>query len=235
MEELLKKLCTYRRQLELEDHIISWEYQTTELKARISEMTENLRKKEEDLKALENPGFFLRLAGKTESRKEKIRIQLKEITAARMAAQWEQESLDKKIRAGKQELETLSHSQADYVAAKADTVLSAAQESRLMMEEISALAPAAMTTAGKLLEALEAAGLWVQKGKQDGQLLGHAEAIANKLCDILSALPEGTAPVGSFLLAPCDYLYGGDTTDRLHQAQEQIQRVINQLRLLLGE
>ena len=45
MEELLQKLHAYSRQLELEDNLTCWENQSMEIKARISEMTENLRKK----------------------------------------------------------------------------------------------------------------------------------------------------------------------------------------------
>ena len=48
-------------------------------------------------------------------------------------------------------------------------------------------------------------------------------------------LPEGIAPVGSFLREPRLFLGEGNVSDRLIQAQEQIRQVINQLRLLLGE
>ena len=215
MEELLKKLQAYSRQLELEDNLPCWENQRTEIQARISEMTENLRKKEQALAGLGKPTFLQKLLGKADSEKAKLGGQIREITAARMAAQWESEALEKKITAGKQELESLSGSGVAYKAAKADMVFTPAQESRLMMEEISAFAPAAMGAAGRVLETLEAA--------------------ANRLQDILSVLLEGIAPVGSFLREPRLFLGEGNVSDRLIQAQEQIRQVINQLRLLLGE
>lgn len=224
MEELLKKLQAYSRQLELEDNLPCWENQRTEIQARISEMTENLRKKEQALAGLGKPTFLQKLLGKAESEKAKLGGQIREITAARMAAQWESEALEKKITAGKQELEALSGSGVAYKAAKADMVFTPAQESRLMMEEISAFAPAAMGAAGRVLETLEMTAF--------GQDRRNVESAAIQLRNILSVLPEGVAPVGGFLLAPYDFL---KDTDGLTQAREQIQQVINQLRLLLGE
>ena len=224
MEELLQKLHDYSRQLELEDNLTCWENQSMEIKARISEMTDNLRKKEQALAGLETPTFFQKLFGKTESEKAKYGRQIREITSARMAAQWEQEALEKKISSGQQELESLSGSRAAYEAAKAEWTFTSAQESRIMMEEITAFAPAALEAAGRNLESLEMAEL--QRNQED------AEAAARRLLDILLLLPEGAAPVGNFLRTPRDYL---QDDKGLCQAREQIQQVINQLRLLLGE
>ncbi len=226
MDTLLKKLHDFSRRLELEDSLPCWESQSRELCARISEMTENLQKKEQLLADLETPSFLQRIFGRADAEKEKCGRQIREITSARMAAQWEQKSLEQKIAEGKQELETLADSRAAYEAAKADTVFTPAQESRILMEEISAFAPAAMAAANRTLEALETAKLWLE-----GENRRNAENAANRLREILSVLPEGVASVGSFLRAPGDFL----NANGLDQAQEQIQQVINQLRLLLGE
>ena len=71
------------------------------------------------------------------------------------------------------------------------------------------------------------------------ECLGKAEAGAQKLCSILSLLPEGIAPVGSYLSNPNTYIYGvtseGKQLDRLNQAQEQLRTLRNQLKLVLGE
>lgn len=224
MEELLNKLHAYSRQLELQDSISDWENQSAEMKARTSEMTENLRKKEQAQATLEKPTFFQKIFGKAETEKAKLGRQIREIATARMAVQWELEALEKKIIEGKQELQTLSGSGTDYDAAKADMVLTPVQESCLMMEEISAFAPAAMKAAGRALETLEMTAL--------GQDRQNAESAANQLRSILSVLPEGVAPIGGFLLAPRDFL---KDADGLCYAREQIQQIINQLKLLLGE
>ena len=224
MEELLQKLHAYSRWLELDNNLTCWENKSMEIKARISEMTENLRKKEQALAGLETPTFFQKLLGKTESEKAKYGRQMREITSARTAAQREQEALEKKISSGQQEWESLSGSRAAYEAAKAEWIFTPVQESRIMMEEITAFAPAALETAGRVLEALERAEL--QRDQQD------SEAAAKRLMDVLLLLPEGSAPVGSFLHTPRDYLRDDNG---LCQAREQIQQVINQLRLLMGE
>ena len=58
MEQLLEKMQACRRQLELEDRLPAWERQLQERKAQISEMTENLKQKEQALEKLGNPGFL---------------------------------------------------------------------------------------------------------------------------------------------------------------------------------
>ena len=74
MEQLLEKMQACRRQLELEDRLPAWERQLQERKAQISEMTENLKQKEQALEKLGNPGFLQRLSGKTGVQKERICI-----------------------------------------------------------------------------------------------------------------------------------------------------------------
>lgn len=248
MEELLKKLRACSRQLELEDSIPYWQRQRPELKARIEELYWSRQQKELDLAGLENPGFFRKLLGRVEEKRELLSRQLREITSAQTAARWELEALDQKISEGQRELEGLSGCREAYEAARKATERNPAQESRLMMEEISAFAPAAMETASRVLEALEDARFWMQqdavrKGVREDnrkmEFLSDAETAAQRLCDLLTLLPEGVATVGSYLRAPHDYIYGVTSEfkqlDRLNQAQEQVRTVRNQLRLLLGE
>ena len=231
MEQLLEKLRAYSRFLELEDSIPYWEAQIPELENRITEMTWNLQQKEQSLLQLKQPGFFQRILGRAEEQQNKINKQIQEINAAKTAAQWDLDGLKKRVEAGKEERERLTGSGAVYEEAKINMVFTPAQESRLMMAELSAFAPAAMATAGRVLEALDAARLWMGQESINVQVQQEVEAAANRLRDILSVLPEGVAPVGSFLRVPGKFL----TSSGLDQAQEQIQQVINQLRLLLGE
>lgn len=235
MEQLLEKMQACRRQLELEDRLPAWERQLQERKAQISEMTENLKQKEQALEKLGNPGFLQRLSGKTGVQKERICTQLREITAARTAAQRDLQSLEQRILSGKREQLTLADSRTAYEAAKSAMVLTPALESQLMMAELSAFAPFAMETAAGVLTELEEAEPWLKQEQHRQQQLETLEAAANRLQDILSVLPEGIAPVGSFLREPRLFLGEGNVSDRLIQAQEQIRQVINQLRLLLGE
>lgn len=248
MEDLIGKLRDYSRFLELEDNIPYWESQIPELQARLEEMKWNLHQKELELLQLREPNFFQRMFGKAEAKKERISRQIREITSARTAAQWELEGLEKQIEAGKQELASLAESRLHYEAAKGAAVLSAAQESRLMMEEITAFAPVALETAWHVLQALEDARPWMSRDartirvgydKRKMECLAKAEAAANRLLELLTVLPEGVATVGSYLRAPRDYIYGVTSEfkqlDRLELAQEQIRTIRTQLKLLLGE
>ena len=104
MEDLIKNLRAYGRFLELEDSIPFWESQIPELKDRLEEMKWNQQQKEMELLNLQEPNFVQRIFGKAEEKKERISKQIREITAAKTAAQWELEGLEKQIAAGREEL-----------------------------------------------------------------------------------------------------------------------------------
>ena len=248
MNELLKKLKDYSRFLELENSIPYWENQIPELKARLSEMQWNLRQKELELLQRKNPNFFQRVFGRAEERREILSKQIREITSAQMAAGWDLEALEEKVASGKQELETLAGSREVYRAAKLDTTLTVAQESRMMMEELSAFAPVAQKTVNQALEALEDARFWMGKDAcssrvgQDNrkmECLYRAQDSTRRLLEILSVMPEGVASPGSSFANLYDYVCGATSEfkqlDRLNNVVEQLRTVASQLRLLLGE
>ena len=97
MEELLTKLHSYSRFLELEDSIPYWEAQLPELEDRIEEMKWNLQQKELELLQLKEPNFFQKMFGRAEEKKETLSKQIREIKAAQTAAQWELEGLEKRL------------------------------------------------------------------------------------------------------------------------------------------
>lgn len=248
MEDLLSKMKSYSRFLELEDSIPYREAQIPELKARLSEMKWNLHQKEAELLNLQEPNFFQRMFGRAEEKKEKLSKQIREITAARTAALWELESLEQQIQSEKQEKEALAGSREGYEAAKAEAVLTPAQESRLMMEEITAFVPVALETAWHVLEALEDTRPWMSRDAQTTRIsennrkmecLAKAEDAGQRLLELLTVLPEGIAEPGSYLKAPHAYIYGVASEfkqlDRLEQAQEQVRTVRNQLKQVIGE
>ena len=244
MDDLLKKMKDYSRFLELEDGIPYWESQKPELEDRIAEMKWNKQQKELALLQLNYPNFFQRMFGRAEEKKETLSKQLREIAAALTAAQWELEGLEKKVQTGTAELEALAGSREAYAAAKAEAVLTPAQESRLMMEEISAFAPKAQETARRALMALEEARPWIRstkymEGSRKMELLYRAQDCTRRLLKILEVLPEGAANPGSYLEHPYDYICGATSEykqmDRLETVQIQLRDLRNQLKLLLGE
>lgn len=244
MDDLLRQLKNCSRFLELEDSIPDWESRIPELEERISEMKWNLQQKELEFLQWKEPNLFQRVFGRAEKRQKQLSRQICEIQAAQRAAQWEQEGLEKKIAEGKQELETLAGSWKAYEEAKKTAVLSASQESCLMMESISAFAPPALETARRAMMTLEEVRLWIrnkklQEGSRKMELLDRAQDHTRRLLKILEALPEGAASPGSSFENLCGYICGGipeyQQTDRLEKVQEQLRTVCNQLRLLLGE
>lgn len=240
MEELLNKLKAYSRYLELEDTIPHWEAQTRELKARIRELKTNRDNKESSLQRMENPGLLRRLFGGSSEKRERLQQQFSQANAAWAAAKWDLEELEQKLTAGKQEWETLAGSREDYGSAKEAAVLDSAAESRLMMEELSAFAPLALTMAERTLESLQNAqllGAGVTEMKTE--LLNEAVKDALQLRELLQVLPEGCADIGGFLENPNGFLYATAAKfgqqNRLNMAAGQIQRVVNQLKAILGE
>lgn len=245
MEELIALLHAYGRFLELEDHIPYWEDQCAELRIRIRELQLNRNCRQTDLDNLENPNFFQRLFGRAEEKKEKIGKQLREITAAYNAATWELKDLERKISEGKQEREALSGSREAYEKGKRAAALSVIQENQLVMEEIAAFTPVAIATVDRIVDALEEARPWMQQdavrkgvGPENRKLqcLSRAEQSAQRLCSILAMMPEGVAPVGSYLRSPSHYIVGVTSEygqlDRLNLAISQVQETGNQLRML---
>ena len=217
MDDLLKKLKAYSRFLELEDSIPYWESQIPELKARLGEMKWNLQQKELELLQLKNPNFFQRMFGRAEEKTERLSMQIREIASARLAARWDLEALEKKIEEGKQEQKTLQNSREEYQSAKADASLTPAQESCLMMEEISAFAPVAQKTVDRALEALEEARPWMQadalssrvrEGNRKMECLYRAQDCTRRLLEILSVMPEGVASPGSSFENLYSYICG---------------------------
>lgn len=240
MDDLLNKLKNYSRFLELEDSIPLWEVQTLELKARIRELKTNCDNKESSLQRMENPGFFQRLFGGSGEKRERLQQQLSQANAAWVAAKWDLEELQQKLTAGKQEWETLAGSREDYVSAKEAAALDSAAESRLMMEELSAFAPLALTMAERTFASLQNVhllGAGVTEMKTE--LLNEAVKNALQLRELLQVLPEGCADIGGFLENPNGFLYATAAKfgqqNRLNMAAGQIQRVVNQLKAILGE
>lgn len=245
MDALLTKLRNYSRFLELEDNIPYWESQIPELEERIEELKWNKRQKELEMLQVKEPNVFQRLFGRAEEKKELLNKQIREITAAHTAASWDLEGLQKKLREGKQELEILRDSQKAYEDAKAESVLSPGQESRLLMEQITAFAPLALETAWRALTTLEDARPWIRsnrimaEGSRKMELLYRAQDHSRRLLKVLAALPEGAADPCTRLENLYDDICGATSEykqiDRLENVQIQLHTLRNQLKLLIGE
>lgn len=245
MEQLLRKLHDYSRFLELEDSIPYWESLMPELEDRIEELKWNRQQKELEMLQLKEPNFFQRWFGRAEEKKELLGKQIREITAAHSAATWELEDLKRKLQEGKQELATLTVSQKVYEDAMEQIMLTPGQESRLLMEQITAFAPLALETAWRALMTLEDARPWIRSnramvdGSRKMELLYRAQDYSRRLLKILAALPEGVADPSAKLENLYDYICGATSEykqqDLLETVQIELRTLRNQLKLLLGE
>lgn len=240
MDDLLKKMKAYSRFLELEENIPYWEARIPELKAKIRELKDNRDNKEQQLQRLEQPGLFMRLFGGGQEKQERLKQQLSQANAAWAAAKYDLQELEEQLARGKAEHAALSGSREAYAAARQAAVLDSAGESRLMMEELAAFAPLALTLAERTLQPLQNAqllGAGVTKMKT--QLLNEAVENAVRLRRILEVLPQGCADMGGFLENPNGFLYATAAVfgqqNRLNLAAGQIMRVVNQLKAILGE
>lgn len=240
MDELLKKLRDYSRQLELEDSIPYWEAQLPELEARVRELKANRDNKELQLQRLENPGLLRRLLGGGAAKEEQLKQQLSQANAAWTAAKWDLQEQQRKLEIEKKEYEALRGSREAYTAARKAAFLTPAQESQLMMGELSAFAPLALTLAERTLLPLQNAQLLgTGTTEMRTNLLNEAVESAMQLRQILEVLPEGCGDIGGFLENPNGFLYATAATfgqqNRLNLAAAQILRVVNQLKAILGE
>ena len=231
MDALLTKLRNYSRFLELEDNIPYWESQIPELEERIEELKWNKRQKELEMLQLKEPNFLQRLFGRAEEKRELLNKKIREITAAHTAASWDLEGLQKKLREGKQELEILRDSQKAYEDAKAESVLSPGQESRLLMEQITAFAPLALETAWRALTTLEDARPWIRsnrimaEGSRKMELLYRAQDHSRRLLKVLAALPEGAADPCTRLENLYDYICGATSEYKQQDRLETVQLI----------
>ena len=245
MEDLIRKLGDYARYLALEDSIPYWQQQRSDLKVRLGELRLSRDRKQWELDHLENPGFFQRLLGKAEEKKEKLTRQVSQVKAALNAARWELEELDKKLEEAMREKETLCGSREAYALAKQEAVLTTMEESQLMMQEIAAFAPAAITAADRVLEALEDARPWMQQdvrytgvsaANRKLECLTLAAENARRLVSILETMPQGCADVGGYLQSPEGYVDAVTMEyvklDRLNSAIGQVRQTRNQLGML---
>lgn len=231
MDELLKKLQACSRFIRLEEVISDLESQTAEEKHRIRELQETISRKEAELQAWNDPGFFQRFLGSGKGKKEKIR-QITELNAVWNASMRELENLERKQKNAREEWLALSGSREAYLKARKETQLPPGQESQLMLEELAAFASLALALSRKTQNALETAlSLGKDAFAMKETLYQEAAQSARELKKLLDMLPEGFTEISDYLQDP----EGWSSEPELALAVSQLQNLTNQLRAILGE
>lgn len=239
MDELLGKLRDCSRFLKLDGDLSDWEARADEERCRIQELREAISRKEAELAGQETSGFLKRFLGNTGGKKGKLEQQLGEQKAALKAARRDLEILENKTETAKAQRLLLAESREAYAAARKAASLTAAQETRLMLEELAAFGDPALALARKTLRSLETA-LLLGKDNENMKKMLLQEAVENakNLQTVLRLLPEGFAESGSCLSDPDIWLCEKDSSETqrsLSLAVSQLQNLSNQLRAILGE
>ena len=242
MEERIAR--DYGRFLELEDLIPEWERNLEENRQELLYLKQERNLKELEYMQWQEPGFFQRLLGRTEEKREKARQEVREAAAECDKFQREMEELAGKIAAGKKEMEALAGSQARYIAWR-QACREEGSNSEAGMLTAAALAPAAIGAATRCLDALGGARGWartdarmtrVREGNRKLEFLEEAEKNAKRLVFLLEQMPEGMVETGRYLQYGTGYITGVTSEykqlDRVNLAMEQVREIRSVLRQL---
>lgn len=234
----------YGRFLELEDLIPVWQSSQEEKRREVRYLQRERDLKEIEYKRWQEPGFFQRLLGKTEEKREKARQEYREAAAECDKLQREMEELTEKIAAGTEEKETLAGSESQYKVWR-EVCREAGSDTDAGRLTAAALAPAAIGAATRCLEALGDARGWartdarmtrVAEGNRKMEFLAEAEKNAKRLNFLLEQMPEGMVETGNYLKHGTGYIVGVTSEfkqlDRLNLAMEQVREIRSVLRKL---
>lgn len=210
MEQVLQKLKNYSRWLGLEADIPGLEDALAEAKALRIDAGGSVRVAQWELDRLENPGFFQRLKGDLEERKEEFRKQYRSAKILYQQAQEEVDARAKELEAARKEFAELSGSWEGYLQEKA-------RFGESTTEEVKLLAGIGIGLSKDCQEALEEARPWmradvmrrgVSYGNRKLEFLGIAREKAGRLLALLEQLPEGLVEIPNYLRGPDGFILG---------------------------
>lgn len=238
MEQVIQELKNYNRWLKLERALPGLEETLAEAKALRIEAGGRVRVAQWEQERLEKPGFFLRLKGGLEERKEEVFREYRAAQAQLQQAQEEVELRRKELEEAQAEYAALSGSWETYLEEKARINGSVEGEQRL-------LAGICMGLAGDCLEALEEARPWMRVdvlrrgvGPENRKLefLGIARERAGRIRAILEQLPEGTVEIPGYFRSPDGFILGYTMEfkqlDQVNLAIEQVRSIRSRMREL---
>lgn len=238
MEKVLQELKNYSRWLKLEAELPRLEDALAEAKSLRIDARGRVRLAQWEMERLEKPGFFQRLKGGLEERREEI---FREQRAAQANLQQVQEEVEQR----KKELQEAS---ADFAALSGSWEAYLREKSRfvgLVDGEIRLLSAISIGLANDCLEALEEALPWmradvmrrgVSYDNRKLEFLGIARERAGRILALLEQLPEGTVEIPGYLRNPDGYILGYamefKQLDQVNLAIERLRDLRSRLREL---
>lgn len=238
MEPVLKELNNYSRWLRLEADIPALEDALAEAADLRIEAGGSVRVAQWELERLENPGFFQRLKGGLEERREEVYRQYRFAQAQYQKVQEEADLRRKEVEVARAEFAALSGSWQAYLREKAET-------DREIPGKAELLTGICLGLISDCLEALEQARPWMQADvrytyvREDNrklEFLGIAEERAGRIKAILEQLPEEVVEIPAYLRSPQGFVtcvtMEFKQLDRLNLAIDQVRSVRTRLREL---
>lgn len=236
MEQLLTELKKYSRWLQLEGTFPRLEAALEEAEDLRIEAGGRVRLFQWEMEKLEKPGFFQRLKGNQEERKEEV---YRELRAAQHQYQQAREEVDlrrQELEDARQEYAALSGSWEAYVKEKS-------RSGQMSEGEKELLTGICLGLANDCVDALEQARPWMQADvrythvREDNrklEFLGLAEEKANRMRAILELLPEAKIP--SYLRQPEGFVTCVTMEywqlDRLNLAIDQVRELRSRLKTI---
>ena len=238
MEQILRELRNYSRWLRLETELPWLEEALNEAKALRIEAGGRVRVAQWELERLEKPGFFQKLKGGLEEKKEEVYLEYRTAQAQYQKAQEEVELRDAELQTAREEFASLQDSWNRYLEEKARAGNAAEEETELLKK-------LGIGLSGDCQEALEEARPWMRadvlrKGisyeNRKLEFLGIARDKAQRLKAILEQLPEGSVEIPSYLRSPDGFILGYTMEfrqlDQVNLAIEQVSALRSRLREL---
>lgn len=238
MEQILRELRNYSRWLRLETELPWLEEALKEAKALRIEAGGRVRVAQWELERLEKPGFFQKLKGGLEEKKEEVYREYRTAQAQYQKAQEEVELRDAELQTAREEFASLQDSWNRYLEEKARAGSAAEEETELLKK-------LGIGLSGDCQEALEEARPWMRadvlrKGisyeNRKLEFLGIARDKAQRLKAILEQLPEGSVEIPSYLRSPDGFILGYTMEfrqlDQVNLAIEQVSALRSRLREL---
>lgn len=236
--DLQQCLMAYGRFLELEDLLPQLQAEQKELREQLREAKLDRDWKKIELMNRENPGFFQRMLGKTEEKREAAYLEHREAAALCSSLETKLQNLEHRIQEGERELGTLTESREIYARI-------CKEESPSPEEAAAVFGPIAVAAANNCIQALEGARRWMQmdavrKGVSEKnrkyEFLALAEQNARRLCFLLELLPAEQIPLGGYLKYPDSYITNVTSEfkqlDRLELAQNQVRACRDAVKVL---
>lgn len=242
MDNTVKRLQDFGRFLELEELLPKLRETLAEGKYQLREACLKTAQEKWEYERLEKGGFFQRIRGNLEERKEKAYQAYRQAQTQEQAARQEVEIREKALEDARQEQDALPDSLGWYLADRTRYLESGGDAASLLDAEAPILMDIAIMEAEKCLGALREAYPWaradavrtrVSPENRKLEFLAAAKDHAGNLRTLLELLPEGTVEIPSYLKNPDGYILGFTSEykqlDRLNLAIQEIRQIRSRL------